>query len=159
MIIVIFSVCVLAIILGFILLYYDCDISAGIMVVGGILGGIVSFIVVIVLAIDVSSIKVIDRKIEMYQAENKQIEIQISECVKQYQQYETEIFTEVAPKSSVTLVALYPELKSDTLVTKQIETYVANNEKIKELKEQKINGDVYRWWLYFGSSKKEGVQE
>ena len=91
--------------------------------------------------------------LEMYQAENESIEAQISECVKQYQQYETEIFTEVAPESSITLVSLYPELKADALVSKQIEVYVDNNEKIKELKMSKINGDITRWWLYFGGSK------
>jgi hypothetical protein len=45
---------------------------------------------------------------------------------------------------------MYPDLKADTLVQKQIETYVANNNTIKELRTDKINGKVYRWWLYFG---------
>ena len=48
------------------------------------------------------------------------------------------------------LVTLYPELKADTLVAKQIEIYTNNNQKIKELKEQKLYGKVYKWWLYFG---------
>ena len=86
----------------------------------------------------------------MYQEENSKIEEQIAETVKQYQQHETDIFTEVTPDSSITLVALYPELKSDTLVQSQIEVYVNNNEKVKSLKESKINGSIYRWWLYFG---------
>lgn len=47
-------------------------------------------------------------------------------------------------------VALYPELKSDTLVQSQIEVYVENNKAIKELKSSAINASVYRWWLYFG---------
>ena len=85
--------------------------------------------------------------------ENQKIETQIAETVQQYQEYESGIFTEVAPESSVILVALYPELKADTLVQKQIEVYVANNEKIKELKESNITGDVKRWWLYFGGKK------
>jgi hypothetical protein len=63
-------------------------------------------------------------------------------------------FTEVSPDSAITLVSLYPELKADELVKKQIEVYVANNEKIKELKEKKIMGNVYRWWLYFGGGTK-----
>jgi hypothetical protein len=75
--------------------------------------------------------------------------------VKEYQKYETEIFTETAPDSAITLVALYPELKADALVGKQIEIYIANNEKIKELKEEDIMGDVYRWWAYFGGSDAE----
>lgn len=103
-----------------------------------------------VLSVQVSNLKVIDQRIEMYQEENAKIEQQISESVKQYQEYESEIFTEVAPESAITLVALYPELKSDTLVQKQIEVYLENNEKIKDLKEDKITGSVKRWWLFFG---------
>ena len=96
------------------------------------------------------NLRVIDDKIAMYEEENAKIETQIANVVEQYQKYETEIFTEVAPESSVTLVSLYPELKSDTLVQSQIDIYVQNNEKIKELREKKINEKIYRWWLYFG---------
>ncbi len=110
-------------------------------------------IAVLVLSVQVSNLKVIDQKIEMYQEENAKIEEQISETVKQYQEYESGIFTEVAPESAVTLVALYPDLKADTLVQKQIEVYLENNEKIKGLKEEKISGSVKRWWLYFGGAK------
>ena len=88
----------------------------------------------------------------MYQEENTKIEQQIANVVCQYQQYETEIFITVAPEDSVSLVALYPELKSDKLVQEQINIYVANNEKIRELKEEQINGNVLRWWLYFGGN-------
>lgn len=119
----------------------------------GMVGTVATFIVMIFLIFDVSDLTVIDEKIAMYQAENQKIETQIAETVQQYQEYESGIFTEVTPESSVTLVALYPELKADTLVQKQIEVYIANNEKIKELKEAEITGNVKRWWLYFGGKK------
>lgn len=92
----------------------------------------------------------VDEQIAMYQEENIKIEQQIADVVTQYQEYEKDIFTEVSPESAMTLVALYPELKSDTLVASQIDVYVKNNEKIKELKVQQINGHLYRWWMYFG---------
>ena len=60
---------------------------------------------------------------------------------------------EVSPESAVTMVSLYPELKSDSLVQAQIEVYVENNKTIKYLKDKQIKGDVYRWWLYFGGKK------
>lgn len=151
MIIVIFLICVGVILLGAWL--YNCveEVAGGVTMACGILGSIVSFIALIVLCVCVSELKVVDDKIIMYEEENSRIETQIAECVKQYQQYETEIFTEVTPESAVTLVSLYPELKADTLVSKQIDVYLANNGKIKELRESKISGSVYRWWLYFGS--------
>lgn len=64
--------------------------------------------------------------------------------------FDKDVFTSVKPNSYIQLVSLYPELKSDTLVKAQIKTYQSNNKKIKELKEQAINGNVKRWWLYFG---------
>lgn len=154
MIIVLLLICVAFAITGFILgEKFTYEITPAVFSVAGVTGGIVIFVAMIILLINYSFLDVIDGKIDMYQCENKQIEHQISECVKQYQQYEKDIFTEVAPDSSITLVALYPELKADTLVTKQIEIYVANNEKIKELKEQKINGNVIRWWVCFGGAE------
>lgn len=109
-----------------------------------------STIVIVILCIEVSNLSVIDDRIAMYQEENSKIEEQIAEVVKQYQEYETDIFAEVNPDSAITLVSLYPELKSDSLVNSQIEVYVSNNQKIKELREEEIAGSVKRWWLYFG---------
>ena len=158
MIIVIFLVCVGILALGGWLAWCDCDITGGIAVACGIIGGIISFIAMIVLLIEVSYLATIDQRIEMYQEENNRIETQIAECVTQYQQYESGIFVETAPDSAITLVALYPELKADQLVSKQIEVYIENNNKIKELKEQSINGDVTRWWAYFGRSNEAKSQ-
>ena len=153
MIIVIFLVCVGVIVFGSWVYNHVGDIPGGVIMACGIFGSIVSFIALIALLATVSGLKAVDAKIDMYQAENAQIENQITECIKEYQKYETEIFTEVAPDSAITLVSLYPELKADELVKKQIEIYVANSQKIKELKEEKIMGNVYRWWTYFGSEK------
>lgn len=106
--------------------------------------------VVISLAVQVSNLSVIDEKIVMYEQENTKIEQQIETAVTAYQQHEKDVFTTVKPNSYIQLVSIYPELKSDTLVKEQIKTYQNNNKKIKELKEKMINGNVKRWWLYFG---------
>lgn len=111
---------------------------------------IVALLFAIFLGIDVKELDVIDDKIAMYEEQNAKIEEQIAEVVQQYMEYESGVFTEVASDSAITLVSLYPELKSDALVASQVELYVENNQKITELKEQKINGSVTRWWLYFG---------
>ncbi len=150
MILVIFGVFLLVGIGAMFLYYRTCDESAlGI----GILGIITTFcsvISIVILGIEVSNLSVIDDRIAMYQEENVKIETQIAEIVKQYQKYEADIFAEVNPDSAITLVSLYPELKSDSLVNSQIEVYVSNNQKIKELREEEIEGSVKRWWLYFG---------
>ena len=91
-----------------------------------------------------------EEKIAMYQEENSKIESQINELVEKYMDYESETLSEFKSESSITLVSLYPELKSDTLVQTQITTYTENNNIIKELKEMLIDRSVYRWMLYFG---------
>ena len=126
-----------------------CSVSGGI----GFLFSIIAFIAIIILGIHVKSLSVIDSRIEMYEEENARIEQQIADVVEEYQKYETDFFMEVSPESAVTMVSLYPDLKSDSLVQAQIEVYVENNKTIKYLKDKQINGDVYRWWLYFGEKK------
>lgn len=122
---------------------------------GGFVACAISIVALVVLCIEVSNLSIIDAKIEMYQDENTKIEQQIADTVAKYQQYETDVITSVAPESSITLVALYPELKSDILVQKQIEVYISNNEKIKELKNTQINGNILKWWFYFGGEDNE----
>lgn len=153
MIIIILVICILTMIIGAVLIEKDFVDLGCICELGGIVALAISIVVSIGLTVKVKSLSTIDAKIEMYQQENTKIEQQIANVVSQYQQYETEIFTTVSPESSITLVALYPELKSDVLVQKQIEVYISNNEKIKNLKEEQINGNVLRWWLYFGGEK------
>lgn len=45
---------------------------------------------------------------------------------------------------------MYPELKSDELVSNQIDIYNSNNKKIKKLKLQKIENQKAKFYLYFG---------
>lgn len=119
------------------------------------IGGTTTFIaviVILVLSMLLSGSSVVDEKIIMYQEENTKIEEQIAAVVSQYQEHEAEVFNnvKVASESAITLVSLYPELKSDELVKTQIDIYVANNEMIKELRNEQINRKMYSWWLYFG---------
>lgn len=120
------------------------------MQIGGYMLCIVALVVGVIITCCAINSSTLDERIAMYQEENQVIELQIADVVKQYQEYETGIFTEVAPDKSIALVTLYPELKSDRLVQEQIEVYVDNNTKIKELKEALITARLTRWWAYFG---------
>lgn len=120
----------------------------------GIITGMGTVIAVIALVCNIANIandKIIDQKIAMYQEENASIEAQIANCVAEYQQYETKVISEVTAENAMTLVSLYPDLKSDTLVAKQIEIYIANNNAIKSLREEQLDIKIARWWVYFGS--------
>lgn len=152
MILLIFGICILMIVGGFILdekTGADSDICFGISGIGMVVC-FFALLGLIIVGINVKSLSVIDDRIAMYEEENARIEQQVADVVEQYQKYETDIFMEVAPESAVTMVSLYPELKSDSLVQAQIEVYTENNKTIRDLRDKQIKGNVYRWWLYFG---------
>ena len=155
MILLIFGICILMIVGGVILdekTGVDSDICFGISGIGMVVG-FFALLGLIIVGVNVKSLSVIDDRIVMYEEENARIEQQIADVVEQYQKYETDIFREVAPESAVTMVSLYPELKSDSLVQAQIEVYTENNKTIRDLRDKQIKGNVYRWWLYFGGEK------
>ena len=131
-------------------LIYDHTTAENTGCIISVIGGLVALVVLAILTPTCASASTVDARIEMYQEENTKIEEQIAVIVKQYQEYEKDIFTEVTPESAMTLVSLYPELKSDSLVSSQIDIYVKNNEKLTTLKAEKINAGVIRWWIYFG---------
>lgn len=94
--------------------------------------------------------RIIEQKIAMYEEENSKIEQQTYDLICQYMEFESKTFENITPESSVTLINLYPELKSNELISKQMDIYVENNAHIKELKEEQLNVTVYKWWIYFG---------
>ena len=148
MLIVLFGIGIVLLIIGAFLEFYEGAGYSVIVVASLILA--ISIIASIYSIVSLVETKVVDEQIAMYTEENAKIEEQIDTVVKEYMEYEGETFTELKGDSSITLVSLYPDLKSDELVKTQIATYQANNQKIKELKETKINAKVYKWWLYFG---------
>ena len=135
---------------NYILSNTDLELTA----TGLILGSIITFLgglIFLITCIDgIVSGRVIDKKIYLYKNQNKNIEKKIELVVKEYKNFEKDTFTELKSESYITLVNLYPELKSDKMVQQQINLYTKNNKKITELKEEKINITIYKWWVYFG---------
>lgn len=112
---------------------------------------ILSVILIVILLPSMVSENALNQKITMYQEENAIIEQDIDRIVDAYLEHEKGTFSDLkTEETSITLVTLFPELKSDTLVQQQLEIYVSNNAKIKELKEKKINLSTKKWFLYFG---------
>lgn len=120
------------------------------MAIMGMVASMLGLFLVVFNGADVVKGRTYDKKIEMYQEENKKIENQIDLVVQKYMTHEDETFKKAKSESSMTLVSLYPELKSDSLVKEQIKIYNKNNSKIKELKESQIDINTAKWWLYFG---------
>lgn len=102
------------------------------------------------LSTTVATESTIDSKIAMYEEENTKIEQDIDRIVEHYLKYEQDTFANLKDESPITLVTLFPELKSDALVQQQLEIYVDNNAEIKSLKEEKIDIAKKKYLLYFG---------
>lgn len=92
----------------------------------------------------------------MYEEENNNIQNSVSQIVESYKNYEQNTYSESLKSIDtnntdiIVLTQLYPELKSNDMVNKQIDIYQENNNKIKDLKEERINNEIAKWWLYFG---------
>lgn len=131
------------------LLFNTHDFFTGMSWIFGIIAaGLI--ITICCLAPTVGTASTIGDKIAMYQEENANIEQDIDKVVKEYMNHEHDTFTNLKDESAITLVTLFPELKSDNLIKQQLEIHVTNNEKIKSLKEEKINVAKIKWLLYFG---------
>jgi len=131
---------------------YYSDFSAGWSV--GLRFSIIILILVIVWGcITLNSIvgeRTIDERITMYQEENTKIQADVSRIVGDYMNWEKETYDNVKNESPIVLVQLFPELKSSELVGRQIDLYIVNNDKIRGLREKKINIELDKFWLYFG---------
>ena len=118
--------------------------------VGAIALGIV-LIAILYVGVSSSRLMVIDDKIVMYEEENAQIEAGVNQIVSKYLEHEEATFAEAVENISPTMVfSIYPELKSNTLVEKEIETYVANQKTLRELKASRYDYELCLWWLWFG---------
>lgn len=125
------------------LIGYFCTMVGGVLLVIGLL-------IVLWASMGVIKGRTYEQKITMYQEENKKIESQVDVVVQKYMAHEDSTFKTAKNESAMTLVALYPELKSDSLVKEQIRIFNKNNEKIKSLKEDQIDVSTAKFWLYFG---------
>lgn len=96
--------------------------------------------------------RIINDKIEMYKSENAIIETKVKETVRAYMNFEEKTYAELVKDADLTtLLIKYPELNSNELVKTEVDLYVENNTKIKELKEKQIDLTIKKWWLYFGN--------
>ena len=120
---------------------------------GIIVGGLITFVSLIVLivgAVLISKNKIIDKKITIFTEENQRIETMVTTSVEKYLEHEFNVFDSLQGEDIQTLLVVYPEINSNELVKRQVEIFVENNNKIKELKTEKLNIQVWKFWVYFG---------
>lgn len=142
----------IAIIIAGVIIYnrtnYDCE---WVQALGTVLT-VLTIIPTIAVTVLLSQCSVINHKIEICEEMNAQIEEQLDTVVSNYEAYEGKTFSDIQRKSEdgMYLIMMYPELKSDALIQKQMETYEENNKQIRDYKLKKADESLFRWWLYFG---------
>lgn len=157
MLTILFIIFLIAIIIGYKLI--DCSIKnyrdnneileffASVTIVLSIISEIIIVLGIIACAVGISRVKVSDELIKVYEMENNNIQKQVSEIVENYKTHEK---INIKDTDILVLAQLYPDLKSNDLVKTQIKIYNENNKKIKQIKEEKINYEICKRWLYFG---------
>ena len=93
--------------------------------------------------------RTVEKKIKMYEEENEKIEAQMDDIVKTYMTHERETLVNVKPESAITLATVYPELKSNELIQKQIQMHINNSEKLKNLRLEQIGIASKKWLVNF----------
>ena len=88
-------------------------------------------------------------QINIYSEENTKIEQEVDLIVKNYLQYETDVYENFKNESGIVLIQLFPELKGNEVVNRQLDILQENNKQIKELKSKKASLSAYKWWLTF----------
>lgn len=150
MIIVLMLISIVIIIIEFVFGNIDDEFTQFV-IPSSVIAFLIKLGILVYLLTNLVGLRVIDDKIELYENQNKEIENKVELVVKQYMEHENKTLIELKSDDSyITLVTLYPDLKSDKLIEQEIALYEENNKKIIGLKEQKINKKVYQWWIYFG---------
>ena len=150
MIIVLFLLCVsMALIFGTLYGKLKKDILGTMAFLFGI-GGVISFIFVIVATSIVIEDKGLQKQILVYEQQNEQIETDITELVNAYLNCRSETLIGYRSNNAIISIAMYPELKSDILVQQQCNLYVDNSREILRLKAKQASNSFWKWWLYFG---------
>ena len=148
MLIIIISILLILMIVGIILDWKDYG-GGFLLTLSALLCGVIAVAALIVCLVNYPF--GIEKKLQMYEEENLNIEAKVKETVQSYMNYEKDIYTNLVESANLeTLLIKYPELNSNELVKAQIETYKENSNKIKELKEANIIKPTLAWWLYFG---------
>jgi hypothetical protein len=141
----------------FIWLAVDND-SDGIWFAAGtsIIASIICIICLLVGIVKISKLQIIDSKIQLCEEENSRIEMQVEATVRQYMEYEQGVIDKIDisqydGEKLLLISQLYPDLKANELLQYQISLYEKNNTEIKNLKNSKLDNQLWKWWVYFKS--------
>lgn len=107
---------------------------------------LISFCLVLYLGYDISRSSTLDEQIVILTDENKLIDTELGVLLDQY----SDKHRDSNSVPNIAFLPLYPELSENDLVMDSITRYRDNVNKVRELRQRKLDIRVNKWWLYFG---------
>lgn len=94
----------------------------------------------------------IDSQIMMLEEENVVIEKNINSITESYLKINPNAMPreELKTENAISLLILFPELKTDSYVLQQVEEYMKNIKTIKDLRKEKIELSTEKYLMFFG---------
>lgn len=90
-----------------------------------------------------------------YEENNTELLAEIQPVIEKYLNYEQGTLTSMKPEASTLIAyAVYPELKGNEFVARQLDIIEKNNKEIKERKLALASLESYRIWLFMGEPRK-----
>ena len=138
---------VIGIILFVVGLYYDNVPTFG---TGLILGAVGLLGALIAVEKYNESATTVDAKLLVLEEQNQIVLSQIEPLVQQALEYESTTYKnfKLDVAKVIAFTQLYPDLKANSFLNKQIDIILANQEEIKQLKLDKASLNAYHFWLW-----------
>ena len=135
---------IILIILGFI--KYEEAIST----MGVIIFTVFLFITTVTVGIYNYDKSTIDSRLAILEEQNQVVLSQIEPLVQQALEYESNTYQDfkLDVAKIIAFTQLYPDLKANSFLNKQIDVILANQQEIKQLKLDKASLNAYQFWLW-----------
>jgi hypothetical protein len=119
-------------------------------VIGAVIFVIIFFITAIVIGIYNFDKSTINNRLSILEEQNQIVLSQIEPLVQQALDYESNTYKDFKLDANkiVAFSQMYPDLKANSFLNKQIDIILANQAEIKQLKLDKASLNAYHFWLW-----------
>lgn len=118
--------------------------------IGAVIFIVFLFITVIAAGIYNYNKSTIENRLSVIEEQNQTVLAQIEPLVQQALEYESNNYKDfkLDAEKVIAFAQLYPDLKANSFLNKQIDIILANQEEIKQLKLDKASLNAYHFWLW-----------
>jgi hypothetical protein len=119
-------------------------------VIGAVIFVIIFFITAIVIGVYNFDKSTINNRLSILEEQNQIVLSQIEPLVQQALDYESNTYKDFKLDANkiVAFSQMYPDLKANSFLNKQIDIILANQAEIKQLKLDKASLNAYHFWLW-----------